>query len=249
MKKLFLFSGVIISCLLFSCKKDTSSSQTPPPPPPPPPIDSFLLHPPSVLDSLPIPFTTGSWWKYHRVDSSLGGNPVCCVLKMIDSSIELLTVIGKAPFVVAAYEIKNNIINRTRYDTVNAFMLEMKNLTKGTLDTIYSFYYYSSLRIFNFSITVPIIEGTKKYYSPYESTNILLQNTSVNVFDKTFVNCIYNESSYSAGWPSGTNEIKNIFLKPGIGCVYSRTEEGKYSQYERASKWYVRRILDYYIAP
>jgi hypothetical protein len=197
-----------------------------------------MLHPPPVLDSLPIPFTTGSWWKYQRLDSSLGGNPVCCVLKMIDSSIELITVIGKAPYVVTAYEIKNNIINRSRYDTVNAFMLEMKNLTKGTLDTIYSYFYNSALSIFNFSIIVPIVEGTKKYYySSFESTDFVMKNVSVNVFDKTFDNCIYNEESFSGGSPIRDYGIKNIYLKTSIGCVYSRVEQGSYSQYTRASQW------------
>ena len=130
---------------------------------------------------------------------------------MVDSSIELIAVIGKVPIVDTAYEVKNNTITRTRFDTVNAFMLEEKNLTKGTVDTIYIYYYNAAIWIFSFNIKVPLIEGTQNIYGQgsYSSTNIVNKNTSVIIFNKTYDNCIYYEDSFSSGWPSGINGIKN----------------------------------------
>ncbi len=259
MKKLLLFIGVIILCLLFSCKKDSISSQTPPPPPPPPFVDSFLLHPPLVLDSLPISFTTGTWWKYQRNDSARGtppGFPICCVLYNIDSSIELLTVIGQVPYIVTVNEIKNNIITRTRYDTVNAFMLEVKNLTKGTLDTNYAYYYNSSFNLqgkneFSNYIHVPIIEGTQNIslVSGVE-TYIVKRGESITILNNSFDNCIYNEFSWWSGWPDRTSESKKSYLKPGVGFVDWEFLHDDLNHYSGSNtNWDIRKLIDYHIAP
>jgi len=171
---------------------------------------------------------------------------------MVDSSIELIAVIGKVPIVDTAYEVKNNTITRTRFDTVNAFMLEEKNLTKGTVDTIYIYYYNAAIWIFSFNIKVPLIEGTQNIYGQgsYSSTNIVNKNTSVIIFNKTYDNCIYYEDSFSSGWPSGINGIKNIYLKPGVGIVDWQIKKGSFNQYSGTdSKWVIRRLIDYHIAP
>ena len=252
MKKLFLFIGVIIWVLLFSCKKDS------PPPPPPPPIDSFLLHPPPVTDSLPIPLTIGTWWKYQRVDSSNSYGPFGYNWKNNDSSIELITVIGKTPFVDVYYEFINNI-ERKRYDTVNAFMLEVKNLTKGTLDTIHAFYNNAFFYIIPNTDTfylykqVQPLEGTLQYYIhhiPISGNTKVVNNSSVSVLNMIFDNCIYTVDtfSYNAGNRGNGTTLKN-YLKPSVGFVYWEYVDYWYYYYDTNTRWYYRRLIDYHIAP
>jgi hypothetical protein len=254
MKKLFLFIGVILLCLLFSCVKFSSSTTNPPPPPPV--IDSFLLHPPPVLDSLPFPLTVGSWWKYQINDSTSGTGPgfsQCCALLSFDSSIEITTIIGKAPYVITVNEIKNNIITRTRYDTVNAFLLEEKNLTKGIIDTNYAYYYNAFFRFSNFSIKVPLVEGSKITYgdNSFSSDYLLKKDTSIIVMNKNFDHCILKEYSYSYSIRGGFGASQTIFLKPDIGFVYMKDSkyQNAYNTPSTQTQWGVMRLKDYHIAP
>ena len=248
-------------CLLFSCKKDNP----PPPPPPPPPIDSFLLHPPPVLDSLPIPLTIGTWWKYQRNDSSYNYPCYNCVeynytnnYTKRDSSIELVTVIGKTTIVDSAQETISPW--RKRYDTVESFMLEVKNLTKGTLDTIHAYYYNAQFIIksnkdfFELFIHVPISEGTHIGKIPNDtntdSLNVI-KNTSVIVLNQIFDNCIYY---YDISVPIfGAYMYGNhltTYLKPGVGFVYWEYYSGSSNHYGFIDdNWYYRRLIDYHIAP
>jgi hypothetical protein len=256
MKKLFLFIGVIMLCLLFSCKKDN------PPPPPPPPIDSFLLHPPPVLDSLPIPLTIGTWWKYQRIDSTFYKNQPLdgSHLRYIDSSIELITVIGESPIVDSVQETVGPW--RKRYDTVKSFMLEVKNLTKGSLDTIHAYYYNASFLIkskkdtFNLFIYLPVLEGkaVAKAYNPSASsrdTTILNKNISVKVLDQNFDNCIYYYYDYSIFLgPYSESATIITYLKSGIGFVDWEHFYTYYSHYGYSiSRLFYRRLIDYHVAP
>lgn len=154
MKNLFLFIGVILSFLFYSCKKDSTPTPTPPPP----------------IDSLPIPITIGTWWNYQRIDSvdlplyaGSNYNPI----HYIDTSIEIITVIGKAPY----EDLANNI------SKVESILMQVQNLTKGTLDTIYAFYFnpdtyntyfmiQSNKDNLNLLIKIPLVEGTNRLLKP-----------------------------------------------------------------------------------
>ena len=253
MKKLFLFVGVILWCLIYSCKKDN------PPPPPPPPIDSFLLHPPPVLDSLPIPLTIGTWWKYQRIDSSIDYSNSClvCGISSSVSSTELITVIGKTSIVDSAQETISPW--RKRYDTVESFVLEVKNLTKGTLDTSHAYYYNASFYMrpnkdgFGLNIYMPFFEGNSYVIpnqpSPY--TAYVNNNISITVLNQNFDSCInyYNSYGHFYGAYGESSEIKT-YLKPGVGFVDWAIYYSYTSHYGNGkSSWYSRKLLDYHIAP
>ena len=254
MKKLFLFIGVIILCFLFACKKDNPPS----PPPPPPPIDSFLLHPPPVLDSLPIPLTIGTWWKYQRIDSSFSDPCYFNCGTSHDSSTELISVIGKTPIVDSAVDTHSPL--RTRYDTVESFLLEVKNLTKGTLDTVHAYYYNASFFIkphkdaFNMFIYLPILEGKivakVDPSATWDSTSVI-KNLSVNVLNQNFDNCIYyNYNNYYFAGSYAEQYYLKMYLKPGIGFVDWEYFDYWVSHYgNNTYGFYNRKLIDYYIAP
>jgi hypothetical protein len=153
-------------------------------------------------------------------------------------------------------EIKNNIITRTRYDTVSAYMLEVKNLTKGTLDTNYASYYNSYFGIspygsIGISIKVPLIEGTQYGSNAYWEVITVNKDTSVNVLNKIFNNCIHYHDFYSIGLPDSKDYYQNIYLKPGVGIVHWERE---FQQNCRACwgpnyQFFTRRLIDYHIAP
>ncbi|MEI8075349.1 MAG: hypothetical protein WCH78_11425 [Bacteroidota bacterium] len=243
----------MILCFLFSCKKEIA------PPPPPPTIDSFLLHPPPVLDSLPLPLTTGTWWKYQRLDSSVG-----YLTPHFDSSIELISVIGKTPYVIPVVNNTNNII-RYRYDTVFAFMLEVKNLTKGTLDTNYAVYYDSSFNVYkmkntdNLYLTLRLPQFETKLASgsiiilPFYVLNIytVVKSAVVSVNNKVFNGCIYTEVSGTHFYSSVDTWVyhSTTFLKPAIGFVYWSFQSEYHSQYPSNNNWSVRRLIDYHVEP
>jgi hypothetical protein len=222
MKKLFLFIGVIIWCLNFSCKKDS-----------PPP-----------LPTLPIPLTIGTWWKYQRIDSSEHRSGFGTYIKDIDSSIELISVIGKSPF-------KDIYQNNS---TVESFMLEVKNLTKGTLDTIHAFYDSTAFYIvpnkdsFELNFNLPLLEGTRQNTNGgriYQN-----KNASVYLLNKTFDSCYYNEYSYSAGGNYNVGIGLKTYLKPNVGFVYWEYIYSLYSHYGFGdTRWYYRRLIDYHIVP
>jgi hypothetical protein len=222
MKKLFLFIGVIMLCLLFSCKKDS----------PPPP-------------SFPITLSIGTWWKYQRNDSSLNvGSKNGPYIKNIDSSIELITVIGKSPF-IDIYQ--NN-------STVESYILEVKNQTKGTLDTIHAFYDSTAFYIvpnkdsFELNFKLPLVEGTRQ--NPNGGNVNQNKNASVYVLNKTFDSCYYNEYSYSAGGNNSVGIGLKTYLKPNVGFVYWEYIYSLYSHYGWGdTRWYYRRLIDYHIAP
>jgi len=256
MRKIFLLVVAMISYVLFSCKKENITN-TLSLNPRIVRIDSFLLHPTPVLDSLPIPFTTGTWWKYQRNDSATGTGPgftICCTLISFDSSIEQLTVIGKAQYVFKVNEIKNNLITRTRFDTVSAFSLELKNLTKGTIDTDYAIYYNASFLItdkfFNFSINLPVVEGIKYGDKGFFEENIIKKDTSIIVSNRNFENCIF--SYYYAWWgtPDRISHINYNLFKPTVGIVYCKYIDDNFNHYAGSNiSWHIRKIIDYHIEP
>jgi hypothetical protein len=137
-------------------------------------------------------------------------------------------------------------------------MLEVKNLTKGTLDTIHAFYYNSSFFIephidaFRLYIKVPIIEGaylnTNPNY-PYQKTNAI-KNLSVSILNKIFDNCIYFEDlSESGGSEYIVHQIKT-YIQPGLGIVDWEYYDLWASHYGYGDKgWYYRRLIDFHIAP
>ena len=225
MKKLFLFIGVIILCLLFSCKKDSSQPST-----------------------IPIPFTKGTWWKYQRIQKlETYNNPCsgCNNTSSSDSSIELITVIGKSPFFDSI--------------TVEAFVLEVKNLTKGTLDTIHAyyrndfFYMWPIKDEFGLMIYMPLFEGYSSTIPNQSSHDVayVINNISINVFNQNFDNCINYFNSNSSFYGAYSSSMKiNTYLKSGIGFVYWEKSNSYTWHYGNGNSGsYYRRLIDYHIEP
>jgi hypothetical protein len=186
-------------------------------------------------------------------------------LHQTDSTTELITVIGKTPYFNVVYDL-SKIPYRVRYDTVNAFMLEVKNLTKGTLDTNYAEYYNSTFSIFSyktlggpypyFTLMLPQVDGGKGYgdgFVPFYNFyyyNYVKKDTAVSVFDNLISSCNY---TYSSGADNNINALINItnsFLKPKVGFVQWKIYLNQSSHYgETNTYWYYRRLIDYHIAP
>jgi len=145
---------------IFSCTKNTDKQQV-----------SGSTKP---IDSLAIPLRTGTWWKYQRNDSSQGtdaNHPVCCILKFKEESFELVTVLNQTQYLDTSFDA---ITNSVRYDKVNSIMLEVKNTTKGTVDTNFLFYNNDTLKIkgrfYTYAIKVPMIDGQKYKFGDYAYT-------------------------------------------------------------------------------
>ena len=235
MKKHFFFTGAIVSCLLFSCNKNGGT-------------------PKPTIDSLSIPLNIGTWWKYQRNDTSRGADgsrPVCCSLLFIDSSIEQITVIGKTQYIDTIADITNSII---RFDKVNAFMLDVKNLTKGTVDTNYFFYNNDTFKIkgktYSFAIKLPLVDGQQYNFGPnvFEETYIVKKDTSMIVLNNRFDHSIFYEYVSSIGSPDKDTKGKCIFLNPNVGFVYWKVSYGHINHYNGSNDiWFDRKLIDYHL--
>ena len=230
MKKLLLFLGVGFSIIFIACKKENASNQNT-----------------DTIQSLPIPLTTGTWWKYQRVDSIF--TPGYYQSTTLDTSIETITVIGKGPFT----EVNFNI-NRSE-----SFLLEVRNITKNRLDTIHAFYDSSSFYIVPHKDTfflfnnIPLIEGASKNaynYYPRLGFSQVNKNMTVSLFNKTYDNCIFYFDSLDqfAGNRGIGHELKT-YLKPCLGFVDWKYKEFGYYDGPLVTRTYRRRLMDYYIAP
>lgn len=230
MKKLLLFFGVSFCIIFIACKKENGSN---------PNTDT--------IQTLPIPLTTGTWWKYQRVDSTF--NPGYFQSTTMDTSIEIITVIGKAAFTEANYG-----FNRSE-----SFLLEVRNITKKSLDTIHAFYDSSTFYIvphkdtfFLFS-NMPLMEGvSKNVYNFYPKMGFgqVNKNVTVSLFNKTYDNCIFYFDSLDqfSGNRGYGHELKT-YLKPGVGYVDWKYKEFGFYYGALATRTYRRRLMDYYIAP
>ena len=227
MKKLFLLAGVILCCMQFSCKKESANN--------------------AQIETLPIPLTTGTWWKYQRIDSTIIGTYSGNTIRT-DSSIELITVIGKAPFSNAYYNI----------NTVDAYLLQVKNITKGSVDTIHAFYDSTAFYIVPnkdscyLNSTISLIDGkTQNVYShfPYKGFGNVLNNVSISFLGKQFDHCIYNYDALVGGGNFHINRYLKTYLKPSVGYVYWEYKYEWYYYNDMILKCYYRRLLDFSIAP
>jgi len=246
MKNIFLLMWVFIYCLITSCKKDSDPISITPQPP----IDSFYLHPPPVYDSLPFPLKIGNWWKYQRFDSVGSYSNISTWKARTSNSIELITIVGKLPFVFNIYS-----GNKNRYDTVPSFIYETKNLTTGIIDTAYLLYYNAafmsvSKKPYNstlpFRIKVPIVEG--QVSSSMDSYNNI-SNSAISVLNITYNGCLFTErSSSSIPTPDGFSNHFITYLKPGIGFVDWKYDETISSHYLDVTKnYYYRKLMDYHL--
>ena len=229
-------------CIHFSCKKDGTSTQTSP-----------------NIDSLPIPFKEGTWWRYQRIDSvnypPYAGSFYTPVYS-IDTSIELISVIGKAQYVDSAI-VKS---------PVESIILEVKNLTKGTSDTIHAFYlnpnynnaYFiirSNKDSFNLFIKMPLVEGSSRLLKPgtgfdYDDFTFH-KNSSVTILNKIFDGCSYTEDfQYYYGIHKSNDYYVTTFLKPSVGLVYWEVLDILYADHAAPNtKIHYRRLIDYHIEP
>ena len=237
MKLVFLFLGFLF--FLSSCSKDSPNTVLP--------------------QRLPFPLTIGTWWKYKRADTT--GDKFFSLIypPFFDSSIEIITVIGKTKFT----------------DSVDAAILETKNITKNKLDTAYAFYYRSNfivtskypvninsyadkkyLNAYDMRFRLPLADGKTivpgnctNCYGVYDSLFIKKDTTAV-VLNRSFVNSTYTyEYTYQEG-PFAQIHISESFFKNNLGFVLWKASYNRGSHYGNdAPSWYVRRIIDYYIAP
>lgn len=230
MKKLLLFLGVFISIIFIACKKENGSN---------PNTDT--------IQTLPIPLTIGTWWKYQRIDTTIIGTYAGNTI-LTDSSIELITVIGKGLFSNLYYNINN----------VDAFLLQVKNITKGSIDTIHAFYDSSAFYIvptkdsFYLNSCISLIDGkTQNIYShfPYKGFGNVQKNVSISLLNKQFDNCIYNYDALIGGGNFHINRSLKTYLKPSVGYIYWEYKCEWYYYYDNILKYYYRRLLDYSIAP
>ena len=227
--------------LLFSCKKDNTPTSTSP-----------------NIDSLPIPFKNRNWWKYQRIDSVFAPPYAGSTngWHSRDSSIELITVIGKAQYVDVAIIMP----------PVESIVLEVKNLTQGTLDTIHTFYInpnydnaYFMIRskdTFNLPIKIPLVEGTKRIIKPGTGFDFddftFYKNASVTVLNKTFDSCNYTEDyQYYYGLHRQNGYRVKTYFKANIGFVYWEVNDdwGFDNVYINYTKFKYRRLIDYHIEP
>ena len=235
MKKFYLIIGVVFCCILFSCKKESTTSTTDPIIDPVPTIPKW--------DSLPFPLTKGTWWKYQRYDSSLT-TTVGLYSAKYDSSIELITVIGLTK--IAAL---NN---------QDAVLLEIKNLTKGTLDSNYAYYYNArftikSANLFTkyVNLRLPQKNGLLMYYDTSVQYSSLYVNTDTSVVVKNTVynNCVYTNEFEYWNWPNIFVFQSIDLMKPKLGFVYWYMQSEQKSHYVSSNTWAVRKLLDYNIMP
>ena len=232
---------IILICVLLSCTKNA------------PLTDTNISFP--KKDSLPFPLTVGTWWKYQRLDTSwidmggaLGAYPI------FDSSYEMITVTGKTKL----------------SDSVQAAILQVKNLTSGKTDTSYAFYYRSNFIVSQIKLTdlspyakdyfigaydmrfrLPLTDSLYSFF-PYETVYIK-KDTLITVLNKQFLHTVFTHEFYPDlyGGLSSSNFLgSDSFLGNNIGFLYWRAyyshgnHNGLYTEH-----WFVRRIMDYYIAP
>lgn len=235
---------IFLYCFVLSCKKDSAPISEPPPA-----IDSFLLHPPPVYDSLPFPIKIGNWWKYQRFDSVGYYSNISTWRATTSNCVELITVIAKQPYVFHNY---SGV--KSRFDTIPSYVFTTKNLTTGVVDTGYLLYYNAAFMCFSkkqslkFYIKVPIIEGQD---SNDRATNFNQTNRTITVLNKTYDRCLNTERYYTAvPSPDGYSNHFITYLKPGIGVVDWKYDETISSHYLSVNKYYYYRMLiDYHLAP
>jgi hypothetical protein len=155
-------------------------------------------------------------------------------------------------------EIKNDIITRTRYDTVNAFMLELKNLTKGRVDTNFAFYYNAHFVIKSarldttfVNLKLPQSEGKFPYYDNYYEYSELYvkKDTAITVNNIIQDNCTYTYDYTLKGWPNSFIYKSKTFMKPNVGFIFWYMQSNQTDHYVKIDVWSVRRLIDYHIAP
>ena len=247
MKLAFLFLGFLF--FLSSCSKDEAGLPTQPSS-----TNTFLP------ERLPFPLTVGTWWKYKRADTTGSERNFFSLIypPIIDSSIEIITVIGKTKLT----------------DSVDAAILETKNITKNKLDTAYAFYYRSNfivtskypvninsyadnqyLNTYDMRFRLPLNDGktivpSNSQYNPVYDSLYIKKDTTAVVLNKFFANSTYTfEYTYSYG-AFAQIHISDSFFKNNLGFVLWKASYNRGSHYGNdAPSWYVRRMVDYYIAP
>lgn len=208
------------------------------------------------IDSIPFPLKVGTWWKYKRADTTgynIYAYPTNVYLKItVDSSIEIITVVGKTSLT----------------DSVEAALLQVKNLTSGKTDTSYAFYYLSNfivsenrptdissyavnyyLKKNDMRFRLPLREGA--YRIAPSDTIYLKKDTTATVLNRKFPPSIFTfERLYDFQGANSFQYGSDSFWGNNIGFLYWRASFKSHSHYGyHTDTWYVRRIMDYYIAP
>ncbi len=261
MKTCFLFSWGIIMCFCIACSKNgtlnNSSSRTDSITVPVTPLNTTVK-----IDSLPFPLTMGTWWKYQRTDTIISGSVLGPTAPKTDTSTEIITLIGKIKIT----------------DSVQGVMMEVRNLSKNKKDTNYLYYYRTNLIVAtnfpqNISLyaenkfllgnelrfRLPLLEGKYSitnntdygYCSCLYDTVVIKKDTTITILNKTYPNTTYaweNFSQFGGAFSSSANS-KSVRIN-NIGFAYWQVGSGTSNHYGVFSNgWFVRRLLDYYIAP
>ena len=234
---------IILICVLSSCTKNALLT------------DTNISFP--QKDSLPFPLTVGTWWKYQRLDTSWieTGGPQRSYF-IFDSSYEMITVTGKTKL----------------SDSVQAAILQVKNLTSGKTDTSYAFYYRSNFIVSQIKLTdlspyakdyfigaydmrfrLPLTDGLYSFL-PYATTVYIKKDTLITVLNKQFLHTVFTHEFFPNYIGSLVFYIflgSDSFLGNNIGFLYWRASHdyGRVAYGKSTKHWFVRRIMDYYIAP
>ena len=175
---------------------------------------------------------------------------------IFDSSYEIITVTGKTKL----------------SDSVQAAILQVKNLTSGKTDTSYAFYYRSNFIVSQIKLTdlspyakdyfigaydmrfrLPLTDGLYSFL-PYATTVYIKKDTLITVLNKQFLHTVFTHEFFPNYIGSLVFYIflgSDSFLGNNIGFLYWRASHdyGRVAYGKSTKHWFVRRIMDYYIAP
>ena len=211
--------------------------------------------------AIPInfPLTTGTWWKYAKIDSSFiwGYQIGSSVPKYRDITVELITVAGLIKLAVGS----------------DAYLLDIQNLTNKKRDTNYFVPVSGDFRLYtkemidvsppSYSYFSTSVYVSKSYFNPDSIISHTLQSqtnefsfyridSSINVSGKIFSPAIYvlkKHFTNPIGAQKGLDYTFAATIAQGIGFVKYESMKYDGNGFGGYQIYLSREILDYYIAP
>ena len=153
---------------------------------------------------------------------------------------------------------------------MDATILQVKNLTTSRIDSNYVFYYRANFIVtekypanINFyadskylfthdmRFRFPLIEGSTWLSQNNGHTGYTKKDTTAIILNKPFPNCRYTyEYLFDFQGANAYGKTSESFLQNNVGFVFWKAGSSSSSHYGSSSDaWFVRRIIDYYIAP